>query len=115
MEVLLPILVVGGVFVVVILLIALLVLLRSYRIAPPNEAMIITGRGNKAGDVDLETGGARIIIGGRAIVRPLFERAFQLSLPSRQIPLEVHRYPLHRTFLRQLGRAHVRIPVTCPS
>ncbi|HJB09597.1 MAG TPA: flotillin family protein [Candidatus Brachybacterium merdavium] len=109
MEVLLPILVVGGVFVVVILLIALLVLLRSYRIAPPNEAMIITGRGNKAGDVDLETGGARIIIGGRAIVRPIFERAFMLSLSSRQIPVEVDGYSMNGIFLRLRGVAQVKV------
>src|SRR5699024_9615478 len=89
MEVLLPILVVGGVFVVVILLIALLVLLRSYRIAPPNEAMIITGRG--------------------AIVRPIFERAFMLSLSSRQIPVEVDGYSMNGIFLRLRGVAQVKV------
>ena len=108
MEALIPI-IAGAAVVVVVLLILLFVLMRSYRIAAPNEALIITGRGTKAGDVDLETGGARVVIGGRAIVRPIFDRAFVLSLSSRQIPVEVEGYSMNGIFLRLRGVAQVKV------
>lgn len=111
MEALIPIL--GGVAViVVVLLIALLVLVRCYRIAAPNEALIITGRNTQTsptGDIDLESGSARVIIGGRAIVRPIFDRAFVLSLSSRQIPVEVDGYSMNGIFLRLRGVAQVKV------
>ena len=111
MEALIPI--IGGVVVVVVvLLILLLVLLRSYRIAAPNEALIITGRNAKAsptGDIDLESGSARVVIGGRAIVRPIVDRAFVLSLSSRQIPVEVEGYSMNGIFLRLRGVAQVKV------
>ena len=105
MEALIPI-IVGAAVVVVVLLILLFVLMRSYRIAAPNEALIITGRNAKAsptGDIDLESGSARVIIGGRAIVRPIVDRAFVLSLSSRQIPVEVEGYSMN-----EIGRASCR-------
>lgn len=70
MELLIPTALVAGV-VALVLLIGVIVLTRSYRIAAPNEALIITGRNAKTsptGDIDLESGSARVIIGGRAIV-----------------------------------------------
>ncbi|GAB4096646.1 flotillin family protein [Brachybacterium horti] len=111
MEALVPIIGIAAV-VIVVLLILLLVLLRSYRIAAPNEALIITGRGAKAtptGDIDLESGGARVVIGGRAIVRPIVDRAFVLSLSSRQIPVEVEGYSMNGIFLRLRGVAQVKV------
>ena len=42
---------------------------RAYRVAAPNEALVITGRAptrSKGGDVDLESG-TRVVLGGRAI------------------------------------------------
>ncbi|MCT1998213.1 SPFH domain-containing protein [Brachybacterium muris] len=111
METLIPILVVVAV-VVVVLLILLGILLRSYRIAAPNEALIITGRNAKTsptGDIDLESGSARVVIGGRAIVRPIFDRAFVLSLSSRQIPVEVEGYSMNGIFLRLRGVAQVKV------
>ena len=83
-----------------------------YRIAAPNEALIITGRNAKAiptGDIDLESGSARVIIGGRAIVRPIVDRAFVLSLSSRQIPVEVEGYSMNGIFLRLRGVAQVKV------
>lgn len=46
--------------IVIVLLIVVGVLLRSYRVAAPDEALIITGRNAKnSGDIDLESGGSR--------------------------------------------------------
>ena len=111
MEALIP-LAIGVAAVVVVLLILLLILMRSYRIAAPNEALIITGRNAKTsptGDIDLESGSARVIIGGRAIVRPIVDRAFVLSLSSRQIPVEVEGYSMNGIFLRLRGVAQVKV------
>ncbi|WP_233121010.1 flotillin family protein [Tersicoccus sp. Bi-70] len=111
MEAFIPI-IAGAAIVVVVLLILLLLLLRSYRIAAPNEALIITGRTARTsptGDIDLESGGARVVIGGRAIVRPIFDRAFVLSLSSRQIPVEVEGYSMNGIFLRLRGVAQVKV------
>ena len=111
MEALIP-LAGGAVVVIVVILILLLILMRSYRIAAPNEALIITGRNAKAsptGDIDLESGSARVIIGGRAIVRPIVDRAFVLSLSSRQIPVEVEGYSMNGIFLRLRGVAQVKV------
>ena len=109
METLMPILLVVAIAVVAVLIL-LGILLRSYRIAAPNEALIITGRNAKTsptGDIDLESGSARVIIGGRAIVRPIFDRAFVLSLSSRQIPVEVEGYSMNGIFLRLRGVAQL--------
>ncbi|WP_306464422.1 flotillin family protein [Tersicoccus solisilvae] len=106
-----PIIVVAAI-VVVILVVLVLMLMRSYRIAAPNEALIITGRSARTspnGDIDLESGGARVVIGGRAIVRPIFDRAFVLSLSSRQIPVEVEGYSMNGIFLRLRGVAQVKV------
>ncbi|MBX4421432.1 hypothetical protein K4H00_25830, partial [Mycobacterium tuberculosis] len=70
--------------IIVIVLIALVVILRSYKIASPSEALIITGR-NASG----ASGSGRIIIGGRAVVYPIVQKAFILSLSSRQISVEI--------------------------
>lgn len=94
---------------VILLLVIIVVLVRSYRIAAPNEALIITGRNAKAGDVDLESGGARVVIGGRAIVRPLFDRAFVMSLSSRQIQVEIEGYSKNGIFVRLRGVAQVKV------
>jgi flotillin len=94
---------------VVVVLIALIVLMRSYRIAAPNEALIITGRNVRSGDVDLESGGARVVIGSRAIVRPFFDRAFVLSLSSRQIQVEIDGFSKNGIALRLRGVAQVKV------
>lgn len=107
-----PALVIPLAIVVLALVLAAIIvitLIRSYRIAAPNEALIITGRNAKAGDVDLESGGARVVIGGRAIVRPIFDRAFVLSLSSRQIQVEIEGYSKNGIFLRLRGVAQVKV------
>lgn len=90
-------------------LIAFITFIRAYRVAAPNEALVITGRAPaKKGDIDLEAG-ARIVVGGRAIVRPLFDRAHVLSLSSRQIQVEVEGYSLNGIFLRLKGVAQIKV------
>jgi flotillin len=104
-------LVISGVILalLVIGLIAFIMFIRAYRVAAPNEALVITGRAPaKKGDIDLEAG-ARIVVGGRAIVRPLFDRAHVLSLSSRQIQVEVEGYSLNGIFLRLKGVAQIKV------
>ena len=62
----------GGIGVlVIIILIALFVILRSYKIASPSEALIITGRGATG-----SSGTGRIVIGGRSVVYPIVQPYF---------------------------------------
>ena len=100
----------GAVLVLLVIgLIAFIMFIRAYRVAAPNEALVITGRAPaKKGDIDLEAG-ARIVVGGRAIVRPLFDRAHVLSLSSRQIQVEVEGYSLNGIFLRLKGVAQIKV------
>ncbi|WP_019157711.1 flotillin family protein [Brevibacterium senegalense] len=104
-------LVISGVILALLIigLIAFITFIRAYRVAAPNEALVITGRAPaKKGDIDLEAG-ARIVVGGRAIVRPLFDRAHVLSLSSRQIQVEVEGYSLNGIFLRLKGVAQIKV------
>ncbi|WP_209370324.1 flotillin family protein [Brevibacterium renqingii] len=96
---------VGGIGVlVVILLIALFVILRSYKIASPSEALIITGR-NASG----ASGTGRIVIGGRSVVYPIVQKAFILSLSSRQISVEIDGISINGIALRLRGVAQVKV------
>lgn len=82
---------------------------RAYRVAAPNEALVITGRSpSKGGDIDLESG-TRIVVGGRAFVRPLFDRAHSISLSSRQIVVDVESQSVDGIFLRLQAVAQVKI------
>ena len=96
---------VGGIGVlVVIILIALFVILRSYKIAAPSEALIITGR-NASG----APGSGRIVIGGRSVVYPIVQKAFILSLSSRQISVEIDGISINGIALRLRGVAQVKV------
>lgn len=101
--------------VVIVALIALLIgyitFRRAYRVAAPNEALVITGRSpakGKSGDVDLESG-TRIVVGGRAFVRPLFDRAHSISLSSRQIEVGVESQSKDGIFLTLQAVAQIKI------
>lgn len=96
---------VGGIGVlIVILLIILFVILRSYKIASPSEALIITGR-NASG----ASGTGRIVIGGRSVVYPIVQKAFILSLSSRQISVEIEGISINGIALRLRGVAQVKV------
>lgn len=58
------------------------------RRVPPNEALVIVGRG--AGKRAAETvGGQRVVVGGRVFVWPILQQGFAISLEQRQIGITV--------------------------
>jgi flotillin len=77
-----------GVIALVIVVLALLAFVaRRIRRVPPNEALIIVGRGagrGAAGDA-----GQRVVIGGRVFVWPILQQGFPISLEQRQIGITV--------------------------
>lgn len=102
MDLILGAVIIGAIAIVV--LIALVVILRSYKIASPSEALIITGR-NASG----ASGSGRIIIGGRAVVYPIVQKAFILSLSSRQISVEIDGISKNGIALKLRGVAQVKV------
>lgn len=77
---------------VIALVVALLALLafiaRRIRRVPPNQALVIVGRGaGKPAPGD--TGTQRVIIGGRTFVWPILQQGFPISLEQRQIAITV--------------------------
>jgi flotillin len=65
------------------------------RRVPPNEALIIVGRG--AGRAPAEIGtGQRVVIGGRTFVWPVLQQGFSISLEQRQIGITVEGVDKHR-------------------
>lgn len=54
-----------------------------YKVAKPNEALIIAGSKRSAG-------GIRVVVGGGAIVYPLINKAERISLEVRSLPVELH-------------------------
>lgn len=57
------------------------------RRVPPNEALIIVGRG--AGKAASAEGGQRVVVGGRVFVWPILQQGFSISLEQRQIGITV--------------------------
>lgn len=95
----------------VVLLIGYIMFRRSYRVAAPNEALVITGRAQRRsseGDIDLESA-SLVVVGGRAFVRPLFDRAHSLSLSSRQISIQIEALSSNSIPLRLRGVAQIKI------
>lgn len=76
---------------VVALVIALLAVLafiaKRIRRVPPNEALIIVGRG--AGKKAAAESGQRVVVGGRVFVWPILQQGFPISLEQRQIGITV--------------------------
>jgi flotillin len=62
---------------------------RRIRRVPPNEALVIVGRGaGKVAPGDMITG-QRVVIGGRTFVWPILQQGFAISLEQRQIGITV--------------------------
>ena len=57
------------------------------RRVPPNEALIIVGRG--AGKSEAQMASQRVVVGGRAFVWPVLQQGFAISLEQRQIGITV--------------------------
>ncbi|MFP7760241.1 SPFH domain-containing protein [Marisediminicola sp. LYQ134] len=78
--------------IVVVALIILFVLVRSIKVAKPDEAIIVTSRQRTArpGDTEAETenAGQRVVFGSRVFVKPIVEAHFKLSLRSRQLNVQ---------------------------
>jgi flotillin len=87
--------------VIVITLIVLIVVLRSFRVARPDEALIITGR--------VGTKPARVAIGSRALVLPVRDRAYILSLASRSVKVKVEGISRNGIKLFLEGVAQVKV------
>lgn len=70
-------------------------LVKRYRIAGPNEAIIVTGAKGKekrdatTGEVIRDLSGQRVVMGAGVFVMPLVKRAFSVDLSARRIPLSV--------------------------
>src|SRR3712207_1103821 len=92
----------GPVLIAVAAAVALLVLVVAgyvyakvrFKIATPDEALIITGRKSGTPVINPETGeestdlsGQRVVIGGGTFVKPVFEQVARLSLASQSFPV----------------------------
>ncbi|WP_246169283.1 SPFH domain-containing protein [Actinotalea subterranea] len=60
---------------------------KRIRRVPPNEALIIVGRG--AGKAAVNETGQRVVVGGRVFVWPVLQQGFPISLEQRQIGITV--------------------------
>jgi flotillin len=65
-----------------------------FKIATPDEALIITGRKSgtpvinpETGDESTDLSGQRVVIGGGTFVKPVFEHVVRLSLASQSFPV----------------------------
>ncbi|MGX5680596.1 SPFH domain-containing protein [Schumannella luteola] len=76
--------------VILVAIIILVVLLRSIKVAKPDEAIIVTSRQRTAkGAVEeTENAGQRVVFGSRVFVKPIVEAYFKLSLRSRQLNVQ---------------------------
>lgn len=86
---------VGAIIAIVIAVVGLLTFIaRRIRRVPPNEALIIVGRG--AGRSADSGSGQRVVIGGRTFVWPILQQGFAISLEQRQIGITVEGVDKHR-------------------
>ena len=75
---------------IAVALLALLVFIaRRIRRVPPNEALVIVGRGAGRPVPGEATVGQRVVIGGRTFVWPILQQGFSISLEQRQIGIMV--------------------------
>ncbi len=73
-----------------VVLAVLFTLVRSIKVAKPDEAIIVTSRQRtlKPGDAQTENAGQRVVFGSRVFVKPIVEAHFKLSLRSRQLNVQ---------------------------
>ncbi|GGA56044.1 flotillin [Pseudoclavibacter endophyticus] len=78
-----------AVMAVIIALLAVVIFISSrIRRVPPNEALIIVGRGAGQGPT-ADLTGQRVVIGGRTFIWPILQQGFPISLEQRQIGINV--------------------------
>lgn len=76
---------------------------------PPNQALVIVGRGAgaRAGEPD---GGQRVVIGGRVFIWPILQQGFTVSLEQRQIGIVVE--GVDQNFIKIAIQASVNFKVS---
>ncbi|WP_081747097.1 flotillin family protein [Arthrobacter sp. H5] len=86
--------------VVVLLVIAAIVARLALRIASPSEALIITGKGNQE---------SQRVEFGRTFINPFTQRAFSISLASRQVTLQIEGISQNGIALQLTGVAQIKV------
>lgn len=79
---------------VAVAIVAIGVVVKRYRIAGPNEAIIVTGSKGKAvrsadGEVVRDLTGQKVVMGAGVFVVPFVKKAFSVDLSARRIPLQI--------------------------
>lgn len=74
------------------LILVAVIVIRRYRIANPDEAIIVTGRKGKSvaganGQTTTDLSGQKVVTGGGIFVLPFVQKSFTLSLRSRQLSI----------------------------
>jgi flotillin len=86
-----------AVLAIAIALLSLIIFIaRRIRRVPPNEALVIVGRGAGKLAPGEPVTGQRVIIGGRTFVWPILQQGFSISLEQRQIGITVEGVDKHR-------------------
>jgi len=99
-----------AVLVVVVIALALLAFVASrIRRVPPNEALIVVGRGSEKTQAGISSP-QKVIIGGRTFIWPVFQEGFRLSLEQYQTPVEVQ--AIDSNYIRTAIKATVNFKVT---
>ncbi len=81
---------ISAVIALIVAVLGLLVFIaRRIRRVPPNEALVIVGRGAGKPAPGEAPGGQRVVIGGRTFVWPILQQGFSISLEQRQIGITV--------------------------
>lgn len=83
---------VGITGVVIALLIVAIIIVKRYRVANPDEAIIVTGRKGKtttddSGQILTDLSGQKVVTGGGIFVLPFVQKSFNLSLRSRRLTI----------------------------
>jgi flotillin len=77
---------------VLVVVIVAIIIVKRYRIARPDEAIIVTGRKGKQvtdehGKTSVDLSGQKVVTGGGVFVLPFVQRSFDLQLRARKITL----------------------------
>jgi flotillin len=100
-----------AIVVAVVIVLALLSFVASrVRRVPPNEALIVVGRGAERSEGGGISSPQKVIIGGRTFVWPIFQEGFKLSLEQYQTPVEVQ--AIDANYIRTAVKATVNFKVT---
>lgn len=80
-----------GIFGAIIALVLIaLIIVKRYRIAKPDEAIIVTGRRSRSDapqGIEGDTSGQKVVTGGGVFVLPFIQKSYTLSLHSRRLSI----------------------------